>query len=253
MLSAYPYGTVDMLLNSHSPIPLYQQLAERIRADVKHGRYPVDSKIPSEPALAQQYAIGRPTVRQATDLLVREGILRRRRGSGTFVLPPVKQIDLFSLAGTSAAFSQSELDASIQVVSPLTLLAAHTVQHETLAVDRPWYRLERLSSVTAEPVLLEVIFLDAGLFHGIDQHDLSGDSLARIVREVYFLEASEADQSFSIVYPNKRIARQLAMNSTVPLLQVGRTLHFGEYRSVVYCDIYCRTDRFHFSQTIQRT
>lgn len=239
-----------MQLNTHSPIPLYQQLAERIRADVQQGVYAVDSKIPSETLLAQQYEIGRPTVRQATDLLVREGLLRRRRGSGTYVLPPVKQIDLFSLAGTSVAFDQSELDARIEVVSPLTLLAAETVRHDALDPQRFWYRLERLSRVAAEPVLLEVIYLDAGLFHGIDQHDISGDSLARIVRAAYFLEATAADQSFSITYPDKMTARQLAVSTTTPVLQVERTLHFGEYRAAIYCDIFCRTDRFHFSQTI---
>ncbi|MCP4207766.1 MAG: GntR family transcriptional regulator, partial [Shimia sp.] len=93
-----------MSLNTHSPIPLYQQLADRIRYEIETGGYRVNDKIPSEHVLAKQYAIGRPTVRQATDLLVRKGILQRKRGSGTFVLPPTQRIDLFSLTGTSAAF-----------------------------------------------------------------------------------------------------------------------------------------------------
>ena len=75
-----------MLLNLNSPIPLYRQLALRLREDIDSGDIAVRQKIPSENELAREYGIGRPTVRQATDLLVREGILQRRRGAGTFVL-----------------------------------------------------------------------------------------------------------------------------------------------------------------------
>ena len=112
------------------------------------------------------------------------------------------------------------------------------------------YRLERLSRIESAPVLLEVIYLDAALFHHIDRHVATGDSLSHIVRTVYFLEATAADQSFSIVYPDKHITEPLQANTKMPLLHVGRTLHFGEHRAAVYCDIYCRTDRFHFSQSI---
>jgi GntR family transcriptional regulator len=77
-----------MSLNTQSPVPLYRQLAQRLRANIERGELAVSQKIPSENELASEYGIGRPTVRQATDLLVREGILQRRRGAGTFVLPP---------------------------------------------------------------------------------------------------------------------------------------------------------------------
>ena len=75
-----------MVLNSQSPIPLYRQLADKIRDELDAGLYAVASRIPSEHQLAADYGIGRPTVRQATDLLVRQGRLQRRRGSGTCLL-----------------------------------------------------------------------------------------------------------------------------------------------------------------------
>ena len=103
------------MLNTQSPIPLYQQLAAQLRRDIDSGVLSADDKIPSENELAQQLGIGRPTVRQATDLLVREGVLQRRRGSGTYVLPPGKRIDLFSLAGTSAALGESQLSSEVEI------------------------------------------------------------------------------------------------------------------------------------------
>ena len=62
-------------LNPGSPLPLYRQLADWLLARMRSGEYPPGSRIPSEPALARRFGIGRPTVRQATDLLVRRRCL----------------------------------------------------------------------------------------------------------------------------------------------------------------------------------
>ena len=56
------------MLNTQSPIPLYRQLADVLSAEIESGVHEVDNPIPSEHALADRFAIGRPTVRQATDL-----------------------------------------------------------------------------------------------------------------------------------------------------------------------------------------
>jgi GntR family transcriptional regulator len=75
-------------LNPESPLPLYRQLAELLLERIRVGEYTSGSRIPSEPELARTFRIGRPTVRQATDLLVRRRCLERRRGSGTYVVEP---------------------------------------------------------------------------------------------------------------------------------------------------------------------
>jgi GntR family transcriptional regulator len=74
------------MLNHQSPIPLYHQLAQLLIDKIRSGEYPVGSRIPSEHKLAAAFGIGRPTARQATDVLVRKRILVRKRGAGTFVL-----------------------------------------------------------------------------------------------------------------------------------------------------------------------
>ena len=58
-------------LNADSPVPLYHQLADLLQERIRAGEYPAGSKIPSEPELARTFGIGRPTVRQATELLTR--------------------------------------------------------------------------------------------------------------------------------------------------------------------------------------
>ena len=238
-----------MTLNTQSPIPLYQQLAAQLRADIESGDLLVDDKIPSENELAQHHGIGRPTVRQATDLLVREGVLQRRRGSGTYVLPPGKRIDLFSLAGTSVALGQSHLSSRVDIVRPVSLHDAGEVGPDVMD-SRSLYRFDRLTRIEDEPVLLEQFYLDAERFAGFERIDLQGASLARIVRETYFLEPTSADQTFTITTGIGEIARQLQVDDQHPILHVSRSLHFGQFAHAIHCDLFCLTDRFQFSQTI---
>lgn len=238
-----------MTLNVNSPIPLYRQLALRIRDHIDRGEIAVSERIPSENALAREYGIGRPTVRQATDLLVREGILQRRRGSGTFVLPPTRRIDLFSLAGTSAALRELGQAVEMSLLGPQRLITGLDRLPGRLA-GKPVYEVRRLSRIEREPVLLEILYLDAGLFAGLERFDLENASLAQIARERFFLEATSADQAFEIHIADTETASLLALEAGSPVLKVSRRLHFGQYSGAIYAEIFCRTDRYRFSQTI---
>jgi len=72
-------------LQRHTGVPVYRQLQGLVRENIASGVWKVGQAIPSEQALVQQYGIARMTVRQALDGLIREGLLRRERGRGTFV------------------------------------------------------------------------------------------------------------------------------------------------------------------------
>jgi DNA-binding LacI/PurR family transcriptional regulator len=62
---------------------LYRQLAQRLRDDVRAGRYA--NRLPPEPDLARRLEVSRGTLRQALSLLVAEGLLFTVPGRGTFV------------------------------------------------------------------------------------------------------------------------------------------------------------------------
>lgn len=236
------------MLNTQSPIPLYRQLADRILADINAGVHQVASRIPSEHELADTFDIGRPTVRQATDLLVRQGRLERRRGSGTYVLPPARSIDLFSLAGTSAALGESEFDAKLTLVSGPVRESIDSITLGALKTET--FRVERCAAVEGKPVLFETLWFNADLFHGLDKHSLADQSLSALVRDQYFLEPTSADQTFYAIVADAKIAARLNIAVGSPLLRVLRVLHFGETRDALTVEIICLTDQFEFSQTL---
>jgi len=71
-----------------SETPLYQQLADAIRRQIRSGDLAVGDQIPSEAELIDQYGVGRNTVRQAVGLLRTENLVRTTHGRGTYVVDP---------------------------------------------------------------------------------------------------------------------------------------------------------------------
>ncbi len=237
------------MLNFESPIPLYRQLADVLLSQIRSGEYPPGSRIPSENSLAARYGIGRPTARQATEMLVRKRILVRKRGAGTFVNRGQKEVDLFSLAGTISSFHKKGIPIETHILHK-TKLKPIGGDSENPFANQEAYFLSRLSRVDGRPVLIEDIYLHPTLFVGIDRFDLAGRSLSQVVAEQYYLRPSGGKQNFRIGYLSGNKALKLDISPETPILTVKRFLHFNQARNAIYAELYCRTENFVFSQTI---
>jgi GntR family transcriptional regulator len=237
------------MLNSQSPIPLYRQLADIILAKIRSGEYAAGSRIPSENKLAETYGIGRPTARQATDLLVRKRMLVRKRGSGTFVRERRKEVDLFSLAGTISSFHKKGISVSTQIIEDIRLEAVENDPENPFS-GKEAYFYSRLSRFQDMPVLIEDIFLHTTLFSGMERFNLQDRSLSQIVEEQYYMRPTGGKQNFRIGYLNGGKAQNLGVSSETPILAVKRFLHFEQAKNAIYSELFCRTDQFVFSQTI---
>jgi GntR family transcriptional repressor for pyruvate dehydrogenase complex len=64
---------------------LYQTIAEKIAAGIADGRFPPASRLPSERELAEDFAVSRPTIREAMIALEIRGLVEARHGSGIYV------------------------------------------------------------------------------------------------------------------------------------------------------------------------
>ena len=99
-------------------------------------------------------------------------------------------------------------------------------------------------------MLVEDLYLHADIFDGIDRIDLQGRSLSQTVNEQYYMRPVGAKQTFMIGHVSGKKAQELAVSEDTPILLVKRFLHFSVAQDAIYSELYCRTDRFVFSQTI---
>ena len=66
--------------------PKYQTIADELRIHIEAGKYSGSETLPTEFAIAEEYRVSRQTVRQALSLLVRDGLIEKRQGSGSRIV-----------------------------------------------------------------------------------------------------------------------------------------------------------------------
>ncbi|WP_309119927.1 GntR family transcriptional regulator [Paenibacillus sp.] len=71
---------------SRNKRPLYLQIKNILKDRILHGVYPLDTNIPSEPRLEEEFGVSKITVRNAVKELVQEGYLEPSSGRGTRVV-----------------------------------------------------------------------------------------------------------------------------------------------------------------------
>jgi GntR family transcriptional regulator len=218
--------------------PLYQQLASELGAEIERGTYPPGQRIPSEHALAARFGVARPTARQATDVLVAQGLLERRRGSGTYVRSVPLAVDLFSFGGTFASFEASGVSLDVRLVSATKAPGAALIQ------------LVRVSRAFDQAVLLEELDFDARVFPGLEEAAQGARSLSALVEGRYGQRPEAVEQAFRVERLGEARARLLEAEADDVVLRVDRALHFPLAGAAVHARMFCREGRFVFSQRI---
>jgi DNA-binding FadR family transcriptional regulator len=73
------------LQTDFKPLQRYEQIAERLTADIRSGALPPGERLPSERDLARSLDVSRASVREAIAALQVQGLVETRPGAGTFV------------------------------------------------------------------------------------------------------------------------------------------------------------------------
>ena len=87
-------------IDHRAPRLLWQQVCDDLRAEMASGELPVDTRLPGEFELAEQYGVSRDTIRRAIQELVSEGRLVVLHGRGTYVTKPATLVQALRESGT---------------------------------------------------------------------------------------------------------------------------------------------------------
>ena len=81
-----------MSTNFDSSKAIYLQLADLVRESIMSGTLKSGEAIPSVRQMSAEYRLNPQTILNATQLLVNEGLLEKRRGQGYFVTAPAQEV-----------------------------------------------------------------------------------------------------------------------------------------------------------------
>jgi GntR family transcriptional regulator len=147
-----PANTVDL----SSYVPLYRQIEEILKEEIKKGVLRPHSKVWSERIISETFSVSRLTARKAIGNLVQEGYLFTTKGKGTFVsdlkisLPVVKLKNFFDemqeigRTPQSVVLGYEEFEADPRMAGELDV-----------AEGTPLFRIKRVMSADDVPYSVE--------------------------------------------------------------------------------------------------
>ena len=147
-------------LERSNPLPLYYQLKEVLKQQIRSGHLAPHMAIPSEPELVSSYHVSRATVRQALSELVHEGLLYREHGKGTYVCEPRVQQTVSELTSlTEELRLRGKHPGGLLLVSEL-VRGSETVREQLALTDiEQVIRLERLRTADGSPIAYAINYL----------------------------------------------------------------------------------------------
>lgn len=120
-------------LDRNSDVPLYFQLAATLKVMLEVGTWEPGARFASERELEEEFNVSRAVIRPALDLLVGDGAIVRVKGSGAFVAPPRREVQVTGLVRLSL---ERRDDLAITVLSARRHQPDHTVSHFLEIEDR---------------------------------------------------------------------------------------------------------------------
>lgn len=211
-------------LSSDARLPLYQRLRDQLAEQIANNRWRPGEAIPTEAALSSEYCLSTGTVRKAIDMLVKDNILERQQGRGTFIRRPQFQSSLFRFFRFQTAAGERQVPESrILSIEPMTAPSA-VAAALGLAPSSPVIRLMRLRLLDAQPVLAEEIWLPRIQFQALLDIDLSeqGPLLYPIYEEFCGQVIAYAEETLTADLVSEIYARLLQIPVDSPVVVIER-------------------------------
>lgn len=219
-----------------SPLPLYQQIANVLRSNIVSGEWDPGERIPGEGQLARSFGVSTMTMRQALNVLSRDGWIERRQGLGTFVNgsgPPDHHVDL-SIPLSAVASPIADLEVTVlgldQVRPPAPVRAAFGLDPTQTCV-----RVRRTRGGQDGLVTYATTYVPNALGADLNREEL-GDSLMLDILErrgVVFAGAHQTIEA-SLADPETATVLGLPLGSAILLIRRTFELADGSVGYIVY-------------------
>lgn len=235
--------------------PRYLQLAQTLLNEIRSGKYPVGSQLPTEFELCEQFGVSRFTVREAIKQLVQMGLLSRQPRLGTRIVAsaPVagyRQV-MSELTDLQQYTAETELDIG---ESGLVELDAELARLVDAKPGELWLRAAgvRRTSDEAPPICYTEVLIHP-MFRAVE--GLSGRSHTPIFVQIerqFGEQIGEVVQEIRAVAIPEAMSGPLGVETGSPAMRVSR-IYLNRRRQIIEVAISTHpADRFAYSQTFKR-
>ena len=217
------------MLERDNPKPLYGQLEDILRKELQNSTWQANQLFPSENELSKTYGISRMTVRSVITALVRDGLLYRVQGKGTFVDTPKiqrkieKADDALSFSDICAA---NGMEYSSHVISTKKVIARpDELKFFRMSQGSYLLYIQRVLCANGEPIQLENNFFPLPKFEYLVNEDFLNKSMFKTLRTKHGIDICQSvDATLEIVRSNEENAKLLNVPVGEPLFYMNAYL-----------------------------
>lgn len=247
------HQVADMRLDQ-GPTPLYYQIKNYLKSKILAQKLKSTGRFPSEAELCKQFRVSRPTVRQALSELIKEGLIYRDRGRGTFVTGgmSLKTVELKDTIENLISWGKV---TQIKVLDYRRILPpAHIATIFKIRKNEKVFKIELLRSIPKGPFGYSFTFFPTRLGTQVSPNELTETSeLLTFVEEKLETKAQWADQHIDVCLASKSVSKHLSVKPGSPLLAIERDF-YGRSGACMYVSItHYRTDIYKYRTRLTRT
>ena len=240
-------------INKQSRIPYYYQLADILREIIRDSAAGDETEfLPSENELVQTYQVSRATVRQALNLLEREGLVHRAKGKGTYISKHRVRYPLTKMVSTTIEMERRGWRPGVEVLSFLEMDTHSPITEAlNLTADEKVYELCRLRLGNEQPVGLQWTYLPIKICPGLINLDLA-TSLTQVMEEHHGILFWSAHEVLRARLPTKFEAEYLQISKNLPVIYMERITFTPEGQPVEFLQSVWRSDMYEFEFSLTR-
>ncbi|TDR89167.1 GntR family transcriptional regulator [Enterovirga rhinocerotis] len=201
--------------------PKYALIADSLRQRIARGHWPKDTRLPAAEALAREFGVSRLTVRQALDILAREGLVEARQGSGTYVTASPEQDRRLRVGTSLAALVELYRDTSPEILTIAERSAAPRLTQEDGLPASGYVHMRRLHSRDGEPYCVIGIYLAEHVFRQQPER-FRREVVIPILASMTEPAIARALQTFTIGTADLDVAKALGVPLGSPVAEVRR-------------------------------
>jgi GntR family transcriptional regulator len=233
-------------------IPRYHQIAQSLRERIARGEPGPGGRLDDQRSLAREFGVTLMTLRQALDLLERDGLITRRHGLGTFVASPIVDYDILHLRTFAGDLSAKGAPVATRFLRSQFVVADSRAARELAVGKRARVLvLERLRLVGGQPMSFQASYLPARIGEDVVKADLAVTPLRQVLSFKLGLEITAARETVSAVPLDARAARELGCRAGIAAFRSDRVSVGTDGAPVVYDRVFIPGDRFRITRQLQ--
>lgn len=233
-------------LQRDSRVAMHRQIAHRLRDAIAKGQYGPGDRIPTEPELSERYGVSRITARQAVEHLVREGVVTRKQGKGTFVQGPLVRHDLLELRGIYDELVEQGLNPETELLEFGESVPPARIADKFASGDRKVLHWRRLYRLNGRPFGLAFVHMDAA-GTPIDRDTARRLPTYEILRSVLRVEIDRADVAIRYEPGKAAVCRAMGFPPGTPLMVLERVSYSADGRPREHTLYYAQASSYEFS------